>query len=210
MRIDVDAALRFEGRYVRLEPLGLEHASALFEIARRGASAFAFTFVPSDEASARAYVTQALAERDAGRAVPFAKRDAATGVVVGTTRFLNIERWRWPAGHVLQRPPERPDVVEIGATWLAPGAQRTGINTEAKLLMLTHAFERWQVHRVSLLTDARNARCRAAICRLGARLDGVLRAARPAADGAIRDTAAYSIVRAEWPDVAARLRERLR
>ncbi|HEX4406625.1 MAG TPA: GNAT family protein [Polyangia bacterium] len=205
-----DAALRFEGRHVRLEPLGLAHVPALLEIARRGAEAFAFTFVPSDEASATAYVTHALAERDAGRAVPFATCDAATGHVVGTTRFLNIERWSWPVGSALQRAPGRPDVVEIGATWLAPEAQRTGINTEAKLLMLTHAFERWQVHRVSLVTDARNARCRAAILRLGARFDGVLRAARPAADGTIRDTAAYSIVAAEWPSVASRLRARLR
>jgi RimJ/RimL family protein N-acetyltransferase len=204
-----NAALRLEGRHVRLEPLELEHAPALLEIARRGGEAFAFTFVPSDEASARAYVTHALAERDAGRAVPFATRDVVTGRVVGTTRFLNIERWTWPAGNALQRSPERPDVAEIGATWIAPEAQRTGINTEAKLLMLTHAFERWQVHRVSLVTDARNARCRAAILRLGARFDGVLRAARPAADGTIRDTAVYSIVAAEWPSVATRLRERL-
>jgi RimJ/RimL family protein N-acetyltransferase len=209
MRIDVDAALRFEGRYVRLEPLELAHAPALLEIALRGASSFAFTFVPSDAAAARAYVAHALAEREAGRAVPFATCDAATGHVVGTTRFLNIEHWIWPAGNALQRSPERPDVVEIGATWLAPDAQRTGVNTEAKLLLLTHAFERWQVHRVSLVTDARNERCRAAILRLGARFDGVLRAARPAADGTIRDTAAYSIVAAEWPSVATRLRERL-
>jgi len=206
----MDDDLRFEGRYVRLEPLSFAHAPALLEVARRGREAFALTFVPGDEAATRAYVALALAERDAGRAVPFATLDAVTGRVVGTTRFLNVERWTWPPGHALQRPREQPDVVEIGATWLAPAAQRTGINTEAKLLMLTHAFERWQVHRVSLLTDARNTRCREAILRLGARLDGVLRAARPAADGEIRDTAAYSIVRADWPAVAASLRARLR
>jgi RimJ/RimL family protein N-acetyltransferase len=182
----------------------------LLEVARRDPDAFALTFVPRDEAASRAYVEHALAEQRAGRALPFATLDAVTGRVVGTTRFLNIERWTWAAGHALQRPPERPDVVEIGATWLDPVVWRTGINTEAKLLMLTHAFEGWDVHRVSLVTDARNARCREAILRLGACFDGVLRAARPAADGAIRDTAVYSIVRAEWPSVAARLRARPR
>jgi RimJ/RimL family protein N-acetyltransferase len=203
-------ALRFEGRHVRLEPLTPAHAPALLEIARRGRASFALTFVPADEAAAERYVAVALAEQAAGRAVPFATHDAATGRVVGTTRFLNIERWTWPAGHPHQRPPERPDVVEIGATWLEPAAQRTGINTEAKLLMLTHAFEAWDVHRVSLATDARNARSRAAIERLGARHDGVLRAARPAADGLVRDTAWYSIVRAEWPALKQALVQRLR
>jgi RimJ/RimL family protein N-acetyltransferase len=100
--------------------------------------------------------------------------------------------------------------VEIGGTWLAPSAQRTAINTEAKLLMLTHAFETWRVHRVSLKTDARNARSRAAILRLGARFDGVVRATRVAADHAIRDDAMYSILDAEWPAVKAALAARLR
>jgi RimJ/RimL family protein N-acetyltransferase len=99
--------------------------------------------------------------------------------------------------------------VEIGATWLAADAQRTRINTEAKLLMLEHAFDRWRVHRVSLMTDARNERSRNAIMRLGARFDGVLRAARPASDGAIRDTAAFSILDSEWPAIRAKLQARL-
>jgi RimJ/RimL family protein N-acetyltransferase len=100
--------------------------------------------------------------------------------------------------------------VEIGWTWLAADVQRSGINTEAKLLMLTHAFEGWRVHRVSLMTDARNTRSREAILRLGARFDGVLRGARVASDGGIRDTAAYSILEPEWPEVKAGLLARLR
>jgi RimJ/RimL family protein N-acetyltransferase len=122
----------------------------------------------------------------------------------------SCEFWDWPPGNPHQRGADVPDVVEIGATWLAPAAQRTAINTEAKLLMLTHAFEAWRVHRVSLLTDARNERSRAAIARIGARLDGVVRAARVAADGGIRDTAVYSIVEPEWPAVRDALRARLR
>src|SRR5688572_14752314 len=156
----------------------------------------------------RAYVQSALAEHAARRAMPFATLDA-TGTVVGATRFGNIEFWTWPAGNPNQRGADVPDVVEIGWTWLSASAQRTAVNTEAKLLMLTHAFETWRVHRVSLMTDARNTRSRQAIERLGARADGVLRAQRPATDGGIRDTAAYSILDGEWPAVKARLRARL-
>jgi len=166
--------------------------------------------VPADAAAMRTYVEAARAEARAGRAIPFATIDRPTGRVVGSTRFGNIERWAWPAGHALQRTGDRPDAVEIGWTWLDPAAQRTGINVEAKLLMLSHAFETWEVHRVSLMTDARNTRCREAILRLGATLDGVLRAARPGADGAIRDTAAYSLLRADWPARKAALLARLR
>ena len=99
--------------------------------------------------------------------------------------------------------------MEIGWTWLAPDAQRTAVNTEAKRLMLAHAFERWEVFRVSLKTDARNVRSRAAIERLGARLDGVMRAHSPAADRGARDAAYYSMLAAEWPDARARLDARL-
>ena len=170
---------------------------------------YGLTLVPGTLAEAAAYIETALREEAARRSLPFATVDRATGRVVGSTRFLNIEYWTWPADNAHQRGAERPDVVEIGATWLAAAAQRTPINTEAKLLMLTHAFDRWRVHRVSLMTDARNERSRAAILRLGARFDGVLRAARPASDGAIRDTAAFSILEAEWPAVRAKLEARL-
>lgn len=198
-----------EGCWVRLEPLTAEHAPALLQAASGPRDTYGLTLVPATAAETEAYIGTALGEQAARRSLPFATVDRATGRVVGSTRFLNIEFWTWPQGNAHQRGVERPDVVEIGATWLAASAQRTPINTEAKLLMLTHAFERWHVHRVSLMTDARNQRSRNAILRLGARFDGVLRAARPASDGAIRDTAAFSILEAEWPAVRAGLEARL-
>ena len=183
---------------------------ALVAAASGGRESYALTIVPADQAGMHAYVAEALAEQRARRAVPFATVERATARVVGSTRFGNLEYWTWPPGSPHQRPPDRPDAAEIGWTWLAPDSQRTGINTEAKLLMLAHAFEVWRVLRVTIKTDARNVRTRAAIERLGARLDGVLRAARPGADGALRDTATYSIVDAEWPALKTALAARLR
>src|SRR5262245_56053384 len=146
-----------EGRYVRLEPLTRGHASALAAAATSGSTdSFGFTWVPTTEPAAASYIEEALKLQAAGKALPFATIDAKTGRVVGSTRYLNVEFWNWPAGNPFQRGEDVPDVVEIGATWLAPSAQRTPINTEAKLVMLTQAFEVWRVHRVSLMTDARN------------------------------------------------------
>jgi RimJ/RimL family protein N-acetyltransferase len=198
-----------EGRFVRLEPLTVGHAQGLLAAAAGPRDTYGFTLVPKDEAETRAYIEHALAEQEARRAIPFATLDRATGRVVGSTRLFNIEYWPWPPGNPNQRGVERPDVAEIGWTWLTAAAQRTPINTEAKLLMLAHAFDEWRVHRVSLMTDARNQRSRNAILRLGARFDGVLRAARPASDGTIRDTAAFSILDSEWPAVRTRLSTRL-
>jgi RimJ/RimL family protein N-acetyltransferase len=194
---------------VRLEPLALVHAPALTSAASGPRDTYGFTLVPPDLAAMRAYIEAALADQAAGRALPFATVARATGRVVGCTRFGNIEFWSWPAANVHQRGEDRPDGVEIGWTWLAAAAQRTPVNTEAKLLMLTHAFETWRVHAVRLNTDARNARSRAAIERIGARFDGVLRAHRPASDGGIRDTAAFSLLEAEWPAAKMRLLARL-
>ena len=208
-RETVAAPVTLEGRFVRLEPLRVAHIPGLVGAADGSRETYGFTLVPADEAEARAYVANALAEEEAGRALPFATIDRAAGRVVGSTRLFNIEYWPWPAGNVNQRGAERPDVVEIGWTWLAASAQRTPINTEAKLLMLAHAFDAWRVHRVSLMTDARNQRSRNAILRLGARFDGVLRAARPASDGTIRHTAAFSILDSEWPAIRTRLSTRL-
>src|SRR5678816_598644 len=198
-----------EGRWVRLEPLTVEHAAALLQAASGPRETYGLTLVPGSLAEAAAYIETALREEAARRSLPFATVDRATGRVVGSTRFLNIEYWTWPADNAHQRGAERPDVVEIGATWLAAAAERTPINTEAKLLMLTHAFDRWRVHRVSLMTDARNERSRNAILRVGARFDGVIRAARPSSDGLIRDTAAFSILESEWPAVKQKLHSRL-
>jgi RimJ/RimL family protein N-acetyltransferase len=120
-------------------------------------------------------------------------------------RFMNIETWTWPGERARQVPAVPFEAAEIGSTWLAASAQRTAVNTEAKLLMLTHAFDVWRLRRVNLKTDARNARSRTAIERLGARLDGVLRAHMPAFGGGVRDTALYTILASEWPSVRAAL-----
>lgn len=198
-----------EGLHVRLEPLAPGHVEPLLAAARGPRDTYGFTLVPGAVADMDRYVAAALADQEAGRAVPFATLDRATGAVVGSTRFFNIEFWPWPPGNPHQRGEDRPDVVEIGWTWLTAASQRTPLNTEAKLLMLGHAFEVWRVHRVSLMTDARNTRSRNAILRLGARFDGVLRVQRIASDGGIRDTAAFSIVEAEWPEVQRNLQRRL-
>ncbi|MFO0593467.1 MAG: GNAT family protein [Polyangiaceae bacterium] len=198
-----------QGRFVRLEPLSLAHLPGLLAAANGARDTFGFTNVPAGEAEMRAYVEEGAARHAKGEALPFATIDLRHGEprVVGSTRFANAERWSWPFGFEADRPASI-DAIEIGWTWLAPSAQRTAVNSEAKLLMLTHAFEAWRVLRVTLKTDARNARSRAAIERIGGKLDGVLRAHMPAFTGAageIRDTAIFSILRAEWPNVRERL-----
>jgi RimJ/RimL family protein N-acetyltransferase len=120
-----------------------------------------------------------------------------------------MESWAWPEGHA-RHGRQIPDVCEIGYTWLTRDAIRTAANTEAKLLMLTYAFEVWQVLRVCLHTDARNQRSQAAIERIGGKFEGVLRAHRMAADFTPRDSYRYSIVVAEWPALKPRLAARLR
>ena len=204
------APVVLSGRHVRLEPLSPAHVAGLLDAAAGPRETFLWTFVPAAEATMRAYVETALAEQENGRSVPFATLEAGTGKVVGSTRFCNVERWPWPAGSPRLRPPGYADAVEIGATWLHPSAQRSAINTEAKRLMLAHAFEVWEVHRVTLKTDERNARSRAAIERIGGRLDGLLRGHMPGSDESVRTSAVYSIVAAEWPAVRAKLDEWLR
>jgi RimJ/RimL family protein N-acetyltransferase len=183
---------------VTLRPLATADAEALAAAAAESREPFGFTRVPDGVEDARRYIALALTERDAGRRLPFAIlwQDR----LVGSTSFLEIQQWRWPAGSPLQRD-DHPDVLDIGATWLAASAQRTRCNTEAKLLMLTHAFEVWRVHRVALKTDERNAASRRAIERLGARFEGVRRADMPGQDGSVRHSAYYSIMQAEWPEV---------
>jgi RimJ/RimL family protein N-acetyltransferase len=197
--------IRLADAVVDLRPLAPEHAEPLFQAASVARETYVLTRVPATLDEMIAYVEWSLEERARGLSLPFATHDARSGRLVGTTRFMNIERWTWAPGSPEQRSADQPDAVEIGATWLAADAQRSGINTHAKLLMLTHAFEAWRVRRVTLKTDARNERSRAAIERLGARFDGVLRAHMPGFDGAVRDTAFYSIVVTEWPEVKARV-----
>ena len=155
------------------------------------------------------YVAQALDLAARRQAVPFVTRLASDGRVVGTTRFATFEFHPWPQSSPHARAAGEPDVVEIGWTWLAASAQRTPVNTEAKLLMLRHAFETWRVRCVRLKTDRRNERSRAAIERIGGKFDGVIRAHSPGADGTMRDSAYFSILDSEWPEVEARLRARL-
>ena len=200
-------AVVLRGPTVTLRPLAEADADLLAAAAAESRDSYRFTRVPEGVEDARRYIQLALTERDAGRRLPFAIvwRDR----VVGSTSYLEIQHWRWPAGSPRQRTTEVPDVVDIGATWLAASAQRTRCNTEAKLLMLAHAFDVWRVHRVALKTDERNAASRRAIERLGARLDGVRRADMPGQDGAVRHSAYYSIMDAEWPAVRTALRDAL-
>jgi len=192
------------GRHVTLEPMRSDHAD---EIAAAGAgdrSTFGFTQVPDGPTESAAYVAWLLDDAARGQAGPFVQRRLDDGVIVGCTRFLNP---LWPLG----RPD--PDEVEIGGTWLARHAQRSPINTEAKLLLLTHAFETWQVQRVAICTDARNDQSRRAIERIGATFEGILRRHRRSThlgDGdRLRDTASYSVTIDDWPEVDADLRDRL-
>ena len=197
-----------EGSHVRLEPLSLEHIPALVEAATIDRSTYQWTPVPHDETSMRAYVETALRLAEREEAVPFATMRRHDGRVMGSTRFANFEWHAWPEGNPNHRP-GRPDGVEIGWTWLSSEAQRTAINTEAKYLMLRHAFETWGARVVRLKTDARNERSRAAIQRIGCEFDGVIRAHSPGADGTLRDSAYYSMLDTGWPAARAALEARL-
>ncbi|RAG86086.1 GNAT family N-acetyltransferase [Streptacidiphilus pinicola] len=204
------------GRTVRLEPLTERHIEALAAAAAEDRSSYAFTPVPHGIEATERYVRDALAAQAAGRALPFVTVRASDGLVVGSTRFTELDYWQGP---VIWPPAPRgpvgdpltaiPDATEIGATWLSARAQGTGINTEAKLLMLRHAFETWGVRRVSMRADARNGRSRAAIERLGAVLEGVHRMHTRGLDGMVRGTAFYSILDEEWPLVRSGLEQRV-
>jgi len=192
------------GRHIRLEPLDHHHVEGLVAAAADDPSLYQWSPVPQGKVEANSYIATALAWQDAGSAVPFAIVRVDDGVVIGSTRFWNLERWSWPQGHP-SHGRSTPDACEIGYTWLTRSAIRSAVNTEAKLLMLTYAFETWQVLRVCFHTDARNQRSRAALERIGGKFEGILRAHRMAADYIARDSVRYSIVAAEWPDVKQRL-----
>ena len=194
------------GPTVTLRPLLDADAAALAVAASDSRDQYEYTRVPDGVEDARRYIDVMLADREGGRRLPFVI--VWHDRVVGSTSYLDLQRWRWPAGSPLQRA-DHPDAVEIGSTWLAASAQRTRCNTEAKHLLLSHAFDVWRVHRVSFKTDERNAKSRRAIERLGAVLDGVRRADMAGQDGSVRNSAYYSIVRAEWPDVRKKLEDAL-
>src|SRR3954469_19047846 len=183
------------GDLVTLEPLRVEHSDDLVAAASDGRLwELWYTSVPSPERM-RAAIEGKLAEQAAGTTLPFTVRRSDTGAVVGMTTYLNIE----------------PDVprLEIGSTWTARSAQRTGVNAESKLLLLTHAFEVLGCLAVEFRTHWHNMQSRAAIARLGARQDGVLRNHRRLPDGSLRDTVVFSILDTEWPAVRSGLRHRL-
>ena len=188
------------GHVVRLTAMSIADVDDLLAAASQDRGTYGYTKVPADSSSMRTHVQELIASRMRGTEIPFVTRDAATGRALGSTRFLALR-------HFFGR--TDPDAVEIGGTWLTNSAQRTGVNTETKLLMLAHAFDVWQVQRVDFKTDARNERSRRAIERIGGRLDGVLRHWQPSQvpgeEGRARDSAMYSIIPTEWPAVRARL-----
>lgn len=202
-----DAVLR--GKHVRLEPLEMRHAEGLAAAAAGADPAlYRWTTVPHSKTEAEEYIGVALAARDAGTASPFATVRLEDGVVIGSTRFFDLQTWPWPKGNA-RHGRIYPDVCEIGYTWLAQSAIRTAANSESKFLMLSHAFETWDVLRVCLHTDARNLRSQVAIARIGGVKEGILRAHRMASDFIARDSARYSIIATEWPGVKQRLRRML-
>nr|WP_294874470.1 GNAT family protein [uncultured Pedobacter sp.] len=192
------------GSYVRLEPLELFHLDGLTKAAAGNEQLYKWTVVPQGKDAMTAYIKTAHEQRDGGTAVPFAIIGNEDGIVKGSTRFWNIAYWPWPE-HTYGYGRIGPDVCEIGHTWLTRSATKTGINTEAKFLMLKYAFEYWKVWRVNFTTDVRNERSRAAIERLGARFEGIIRAERMGADFTVRDSARFSIILNEWEEIKEHL-----
>lgn len=189
------APVTLDGRLVRLEPLTRDHLPALCAV---GLDPDLWRWTVSrvrDEREMAAWVESALAEQAAGRAVPFAILDRASGLVIGSSRYGNLSV---PDGR-----------LEIGWTWLGRAWQRSGRNAEAKLLLLAHAFDDLEASRVEFKTDALNAASRAALRALGAIEEGTLRRHTMTAAGRVRDTVYFGILREEWPAVRARLEERV-
>lgn len=187
-----------EGSVVRLIPLSVGHVPELWDIAKDSLEdTFRWIHFPMQtQEYFHLAVEKALAEQAAGICVPFATMERSSGRLVGSTRFLSIDR-----SH--RR-------VEIGGTWIAPGWQRTAVNTEAKYLMLRHAFENWRCIRVELKTDALNQRSRNAILRIGAKEEGTLRQHMVTHSGRLRSSIYFSIVDFEWPAVKAMLESKLK
>jgi len=183
------------GEFVRLEPMTSDHIDGLSEVVFTESL---WQWTPTkvrDRADLEAYINSALSDQEGGTALPFVTIEKASGKVVGSTRFGNIDTVNLRA--------------EIGWTWVAPEWQRTRVNSEAKLLMLTHAFETWKCNRVELKTDALNERSRAAILRLGAKEEGIFRQHMITDSGRLRDTVYFSIINTEWLQIKKNLIERI-
>jgi N-acetyltransferase len=184
-----------EGSVVRLEPLSLDHLAGLTDV---GLDAEIWRWMPmfvQSPTDMRTLIEEALAEAEAGTMVPFATIERATGKPVGSTRYLSIE--------------PRHRRLEIGWTWLAPAWQHSAVNTEAKLLMLRHAFDKLGALRVEFKTDALNEKSRAALLKIGAVEEGILRRHMVMPGGRRRDSAYYSVIEEEWPRVRQHLEARL-
>lgn len=193
-RLQIETPVTLEGSVVRLEPIRREHEQLFWDVAKNDLEEI-FRWIPYPMRTAedfRKLVDKAFAEQDQGESVVFATVERSSGRVVGSTRFMNIDRAN-------RR-------VEIGSTWIAPAWQRTAVNTEAKYLMLRHAFEVWGSIRVELKTDALNQKSRNAILRIGAKEEGTLRRHLVTWTGRVRDTVYFSILDSEWPQVKERLK----
>jgi RimJ/RimL family protein N-acetyltransferase len=186
-----------EGSVIRLEPIRSDHVEAFWQVAKDALDDI-FQWIPyrmQTRDDFERVVEKALAEQERGESVVFATVEGKSGKVIGSTRFMNIDRAN-------RR-------VEIGSTWIAPAWQRTSVNTEAKYLMLRHAFDVWQCFRVELKTDALNKRSRNAILRIGAREEGTLRRHVIIWTGRVRDSVYFSILDTEWPEVKSALEDKL-
>lgn len=196
-QLNLAAPFTLEGSVVRLEPLRQEHAELFWEIAKDALENI-FRWIPYSMKTREDFdrlVDKAMTEQQHGESVVFATVERSSGRVIGSTRFMNIDR-------VNRR-------AEIASTWIAPGWQRTVVNTEAKYLMLQHAFEVWQCIRLELKTDALNQQSRSAILRIGAKEEGRLRKHLVTWSGRVRDTVYFSILDTEWPEVKTQLEGRL-
>ncbi len=191
--LQIALPVTLEGAVIRLEPLRREHAQLFWEIAQPDLEDI-FRWIPYSMKTPQDFerlIDKAFDEQDRGESVVFATVERSSGRVIGSTRFMNIDRTN-------RR-------VEIGSTWIAPAWQRTGVNTEAKYLMLRHAFEVWKCIRLELKTDALNQKSRNAILRIGAKEEGTLRRHLITWSGRVRDTVYFSILDSEWPHAKAKL-----
>jgi len=187
-----------EGSAVRLEPIRRQHAEIFWNVAKDALDGI-FQWIPYRMQTREDFqhlVEKIFEEQERGDSVAFATVERGSGQVIGSTRFMNIDRAN-------RR-------VEIGSTWIAPAWQRTAINTEAKYLMLRHAFEVWKCFRVELKTDALNQRSRNAILRIGAKEEGTLRKHVLTWTGRVRDSVYFSVLDGEWPEVKSALENKLR
>jgi RimJ/RimL family protein N-acetyltransferase len=195
--LQITTPVTLEGKFVRLEPLRHDHADLFWQVAKDDLEDI-FRWIPYSVKTQQDFqrlVEKAFEEQQRGESIVFATVERASRRTIGSTRYMNIDR-------VNQR-------VEIGSTWIAPAWQRTAVNSEAKYLMLRHAFEQWKCIRVELKTDALNQKSRNAILRIGAKEEGTLRRHLMTWTGRVRDTVYFSILDREWAEVKERLKARV-